>query len=216
MDQIQNILFSNFNLFSGFLACLIFILLKNKLNKLQKFIGLFVGICFLFDIAAYAIGYYYKNNQWFYNLAILVETSFLFFIYYQLFSSTYIKRAIKYAYPGFLFFFFLNYLFIQKQFVFNNYTFVPSYAFLALLAFKHLQQCVDELVENPFANFVFWFSMANLLDFTVSAPLLGILSWFAFENEKIASSLYLINDLVYVAWFTILSIGIIWTSKHPK
>lgn len=179
-------------------------------------IGIFVGICFSFDLIAFIIGVYYKNNQWFYNIAVLLETSLLFYIYFELFNSSFVKRTIKYAYPGFLFFFLINYFFIQGMYVFNNYTFVPSYAFLALLAFKHLQQCVDQLTENPFSNFFFWFSMANLLDFTVSAPLLGILSWFAYENETIARSLYLINDIVYVMWFTILSIGIVWTSRHRK
>lgn len=216
MLKVIDSLLQHISIDAGFITCIVFLIYRKSFRKGELIIVALVVLYFSFDCAAFLLGHFYKSNQWFYNIAILIEISLLFYIYYRLFNYTYIKRAIKYAYPGFLFFFLINYFFIQGQYVFNNYTFVPSYAFLALLAYLHLQQCVDQLTENPFSNFYFWVSMANLLDFTVSAPLLGILSWFAFENEKIARSLYTINEMVYVAWFSILSIGIIWTSRLRK
>ncbi len=200
-------------------AAVLISLFYGKLSKPEKFIGVIMLVSYVCDITATALSHYKipsADNQWFYNFSLPLILSMTTVFYYRLLHSDQLKKMVIVLSFVFLIFFILNLFFGEGTHRFNSFTLLPAQAATGLLAFQYMKKYVEEHDENPFHHFIFWFSIANLVNFIGTIPILATLNWFPYSNNAIADPLYDINTYVgYVINFSIIIIGFLWTRRYP-
>src|SRR6185436_8270679 len=98
----------------------------------------------------------------FYNFSMPVILALVAFFYRHVLNSESIKKIIPIALLIFTMIHILNILFGEGWKIFNTFTLLPAQAAIGFLAFLYLRQTVEHEDGNPFQNFIFWFSIANL------------------------------------------------------
>ena len=197
----------------GLITSLCFIFYWHELKGNDKMVGLLVFCYFSFDAYATYLAIQHTHNQWLYNVAINIEVPLQIYIYWRISFA-----SLKILITG-LFVFVINMInlfFGQGLYVLNTFSYIPSLMVISLFSFMYLKTNFERIEENPFNNFLFWFSAATLFDSIVSIPTISLLSWFAFIYKDIAYKLIYLNKLVYSLWFLIIIIGLVWTSRQRK
>lgn len=185
-----------------------------KWNVKTLNIWLILLVYFSCDLGAFAVGYYSEkpNNQWVYNIAIPILYSSVAVFYYKYIDSILVKKIIFIAVPIFTSFHILNIIFVQTFNEFATFITIPWQGFLGILAFLFLRQVVENSTSNPFNLFSFWFSIANMINFIGSIPILATLNWFPYVDSDKANILFNINLVLgYYLYSLLICLGFIWS-----
>lgn len=208
---LTNFIFNYLVHISGFVAGVVFISKWKSLVKEEVWIGILILISFGFDFIAGIVALKNINNLWIYNIAVAVQLFFLSIIYHSLLTSAKAKMFIQ--------LFFVLYLTshvvivsVQGIGVFDIYSYIAACFAVAITAYLYLKQLLQS-DNTPSHNLYFWFGCATLFDYIVSVPLLSLLTWPAFKDD-INKYLYIINEVLYSAWFLLISVGLLWTKRR--
>ena len=105
----------------------------------------------------------------------------------------------------------VNLLFFQGFHVLANFTYIPAYGWMAVLAFYFLKEQLEDVNMVPFNSLITWFAVATLIDIAGSLPILSVLGWSGFISQEIAFHLYDLVTWLYAFWFFIILTGLLWT-----
>lgn len=199
----------------AFAACVVFLVLWNRLTKIESWVGLLLFGCFFLDLFAASFAYKAAPNLWIYNLGVPIQLLLIVIIYHQLLTSTILKKYLRIGYFVFFILLCVDLLFIQKFNVFNTYVFIPAYLCLAFVSFIYLKNAMENHTESPYKNFFFWFGCATLINYTALVPFIALLTWSGL-SEPVWNKVYYLSNLIYCSWFTLISFGIIWTKLRTS
>lgn len=194
----------------GFIACIVFLALWNKLSKTETWVGLLLFGVFFLDLFAASFAYKNLNNQWIYNLGIPLQLLLIVIIFYQLFTAPIFKRNLMIGYGIFLILYSLDLLFIQKFAVLNTYVYIPACIGVAVISYLYLKSAIENIEIKPSDNFFFWFACATLINYTASVPLIALLTWPGI-SDPVWNKIYFISNGIDCCWFILTGGGLAWT-----
>jgi hypothetical protein len=166
-----------------------------KLTIPFKILTLSVLVTFLLDVISKFLAIKYKNNALSFHFMSIFSYVFYSAIYFLLFKSEGIRKAIKIFIPLIIVFFVINILYIQqpvdKQFPTNIY-FITNilYVVISLLMFKQMLQYPLNL--NIVKQSAFWFNTALLIFSTTMFLNMGLLNYYAAHHWA--------RDIIYYFW----------------
>lgn len=212
MDESKNSAFYFIPFYFELTAIVIFIIVSSRLNFNELLIGLLLLASCIMDIWAGTINGY---NQWFYNYSMAITIFLIGVFYLKILKSKIVKKITIWAIVIFLVSHVINMIVGQDRERLLTFTILPGEAFIGFLSFIYMRQKVESSDVNPFHDFIFWFSMANLINFFAIIPVHATLNWFSYEHNKIADKLYNINGILgYYFYFPFIIIGLLWTRKY--
>jgi len=158
-----------------------------------KLLLVFVFVYVLVDTA----GTYFArnnglNNHFLYNILWGVQYMIIAYFYYNMLQSRIIKKIILGFFALFPIFFIINACWIQGFYTFQTYSIVLGASFMLLFAVSYIWQVYTSTeTQSIFRDPVFWFSLAWLFYYGLTAPYLGMLNYLLDNNPKFASDYYL-------------------------
>jgi hypothetical protein len=145
------------------------------------------------DTAGNIIARYYKlNNHFYYNLVWGVQYMVIAYFYYHTLQSRIIKKIIVGFFALFPIFFIINASWIQGFYRLQTYSIVLGASFMLLFAVSYIWQVYTSTeTQSIFRDPVFWFSLAWLFYYGLTAPYLGMLNYLLNNFYDFASDYYL-------------------------
>lgn len=82
---------------------------------------------------------------------------------------------------------------------------------ISILSYLYMRQFILHR-SNPFTS-LFWFSFANLLEYTLMVSSISASFAAVTIDQKFAQQIFIGNDIAYILWSCIITFGIIWNQK---
>jgi hypothetical protein len=157
-----------------------------------KVLLVFVFLYAFADTAGAIIGPYYGSNHFFYNLLWGVQYLIIAYFYYHTLQSRIIKKVILVFFVLFPIFFFINACWIQGFYTLQTYSIVLGGSFMLLFAVAYIWQLyISTETQSIFRDPVFWFSLAWLFYYGLTAPYLGMLNYLLSNFPNFAYNYYI-------------------------
>ncbi len=217
MDAFQHwISILNVSIYAGLLAVVSFLAFYQKLDKNEKWI---TGVVLLYtgcDLVATWLIFQGKQNLWLYNWALLPQLLVVTFVMVESMKSVTARRIFFGGTLMLASLHFLNLLFFQGYEILANFTYIPAYGWMAVIAFYYLKEQLEDVTVIPFNCMITWFALATLIDNAGSLPILSVLGWSNFITMPVAYHLFDIVTWLYAFWFFILLTGLLWTKTSLR
>jgi len=158
-----------------------------------KLLLVFVFLYAFADTAGAIIGSYYKlKNHFLYNLVWGIQYIIIAYFYYHMLHSRIIKKVILVFFVLFPIFFFINACWIQGFYTLQTYSIVLGGSFMLLFAVAYIWQLyISTETQSIFRDPVFWFSLAWLFYYGLTAPYLGMLNYLLSNFPNFAYNYYI-------------------------
>ena len=183
----------------------------------QTFLKYFLVLIW-YDVATELIAPFYSshishNNILIFNIYRFVEFSFYFLLYQNLVTNLRVKKIIKVFFGIYLVFVIIN-LFIQDlvyEYFSNTYYIGASLIIISIiLYFSEILN--SEKIINITRMFSFWISIAVFMLYITTVPFKAISKYY--ENSPDIPYIYVVNILVVLIFYLIISIGLLWSKKE--
>lgn len=156
-----------------------------------KVLLVFVFFYAFADTAGAIIGPYYGSNHFFYNLLWGLQYMIIAYFYYHTLQNRIVKKVILFFFALFPIFFFINACWIQGFYTLQTYSIVLAGSFMLLFAVAYIWQVYTSTeTQSIFRDPVFWFSLAWLFYYGLTAPYLGMLNYLLSNNFDFAFTYY--------------------------
>jgi len=158
-----------------------------------KLLLVFVFLYAFADTAGAIIGSYYGlKNHFLYNLVWGVQYIIIAYFYYHTLQSRITKRIIIVFFALFPTFFLINACWIQGFYTLQTYSIVLGGSFMLLFAVAYIWQVYTSTeTQSIFRDPVFWFSLAWLFYYGLTAPYLGMLNYLLTNFPDFAYDYYI-------------------------
>ena len=161
-------------------ACIVSLITFRRCMPLHfKLLLVFVFLYAFIDTAGAIIARIYElKNHFLYNLVWGVQYMIIAYFYYHTLQSRVIKKIIRGFFVLFPILFIINACWIQGFFMFQTYSIVLGASFMLLFAVSYIWQIYTSTeTQSIFRDPVFWFSLAWLFYYGLTAPYLGMLNY---------------------------------------
>jgi len=205
---------SNPPILSGFVYLLALFGFRPKFGKEQLFVICLPLVYYLIDLKAASITYFNEGafNLKFYNWALLFEIPITIFVFYS-WANPLIRRIIIVSIFAFVVLHIINLSFWQTGYVVASFTIVPGQLLQAVFAYLFLLDIIDKSQVRLDNDFRIWFATSLFITVSASLPITAMVSYLNYVNTDLADKLYVLNDVMYSAWFLLLTIGLLWIKK---
>ena len=200
--------------FLAFLACvlqlykgtrLIFLLLVPMLSYAQElYIEYYTGYMKL------------GNNHWIYNLfeiPILTMAAFAFYYYNNSRSQ---RRLFGIGFLILLVYHFGYVLFWGSVNKIDVIGICYAMIILGLMSYFYLVKLIETPETGSSFRFLFWFSSASLVFYIGRIPITALTFGPINMSDSMFDKMYVINDVLYAAWYLLITLGILISSKWTK
>ena len=183
----------------------------------QTFLKYFLVLIW-YDVATELIAPFYSshishNNILIFNIYRFVEFSFYFLLYQNLVTNLRVKKIIKVFFGIYLVSVIIN-LFVQDliyEYFSNTYYIGASLIIISIiLYFSEILN--SEKIINITRMFSFWISIAVFMLYITTVPFKAISKYY--ENSPDIPYIYVVNILVVLIFYLIISIGLLWSKKE--
>jgi hypothetical protein len=189
-------------------AGIIGLVFLNRLHSFEKLIVLNVWINISADIIASAFVIKGMTSEMIYNISAPIEQLVTLFIYNNG-VNTLKLRNIHFGTMCLIFLLSLsNYFLMKNPYEFHSYTIIFSGLTVAIFSCLQLQFTISRL--KPWLSVIFWFSFANVIYYTLMTSTISSLPLAIEVSDSFARSIKAINDIGYILWSILISIGILW------
>ena len=161
-------------------ACIVALITFRRWMPLHfKLLLVFVFLYAFIDTAGAIIARIYElKNHFLYNLVWGVQYMIIAYFYYHTLQSRVIKKIIRGFFVLFPILFIINACWIQGFFMFQTYSIVLGASFMLLFAVSYIWQVYTSTeTQSIFRDPVFWFSLAWLFYYGLTAPYFGMLNY---------------------------------------
>jgi len=218
-------------IFSWAASIVALIAFRRWLSLHFKLLLVFVFLYAFIDTAGNIIARYYidtagnitarhnkLNNHFYYNLVWGVQYMVIAYFYYHTLQSRIIKKIILGFFALFPIFFIINASWIQGFYRLQTYSIVLGASFMLLFAVSYIWQVYTSTeTQSIFRDPVFWFSVAWLFYYGLTAPYLGMLNYLLHNFYDFASDYYLwVIDFSDCLRSTLLIIGFLCLKATMK
>ncbi|HJS54953.1 MAG TPA: hypothetical protein VJ765_10425 [Chitinophagaceae bacterium] len=158
-----------------------------------KLLLVFVFLYAFADTAGSIIGSYHGlNNHFLYNLIWGVQYMIIAYFYYHTLQNRLIRKVILGFFALFSIFFLINACWIQGFYRLQTYSIVLGASFMLLFAVAYIWQVYTSTeTQSIFRDPVFWFSLAWLFYYGLTAPYLGMLNYLLANFPDFAYDYYI-------------------------
>ena len=184
-----------------------------------KLLLVFVFLYAFVDTAGAIIARIYDlKNHFLYNLLWGAQYMIIAYFYYHTLQSRIIKKIILGFFALFPIFFIINASWIQGFYRLQTYSIVLGASFMLLFAVSYIWQVYTSTeTQSIFRDPVFWFSLAWLFYYGLTAPYLGMLNYLLHNFYDFASDYYLwVIDFSDCLRSTLLIIGFLCLKATMK
>lgn len=138
---------------------------------------------------------YPPNNFWIYNMFITIRLGMLLGIFYQVFHSTGIKKAMLYIGPALVLFNLVNYFAIQGPYQYNTYSLIFAHIPIIILCLYYFRQLLEDsriivLHKEP----LIWMTLGTFIYHVASLPFLIMLGFLNIQQSDLVLLYLPIND----------------------
>jgi hypothetical protein len=156
-----------------------------------KLLLVFVFLYAFVDTAGAIIGRYFNNNHFLFNLVWGVQYMVIAYFYYHTLQSRTIRKIILVFFALFPIFFLINACWIQGFYKLQTYSIALGGSFMLLFVVAYIWQVYTSTeTQSIFRDPVFWFSLAWLFYYGLTAPYLGMLNYLLNSYPKFAYGYY--------------------------
>lgn len=143
-----------------------------------KLLLVFIFLYAFADTAGAIIGSYYGTNHFFFNIVWGIQYMIIAYFYYHTLQSKTIRRIILVFFALFPIFFLINACWIQGFYKLHTYSIAIGGSFMLLFVIAYIWQVYTSTeTQSIFRDPVFWFSLAWLFYYGLTAPYLGMLNY---------------------------------------
>lgn len=204
------------SIYVAFLALIIFIIFYEKIPAKEKAAALVIFTYSLTEISAGYLMFNKQHNIWLYNIMLIPQ---IISISYALLSNMKPGMTVKILFSGVMLLIFahiVNIIYFQGVNQFANFTFIPSYTWLAVIAYYFLREVLEVIEKKPFDSLITWLAIATLIDNAASMPILTVIGWSEFITNNELLKLISIITWMYAFWYLIIIFGLLWTRTSLK
>lgn len=154
------------------------------------------------------------RNSWVYNIYLIPEYLLYMSVFYYELRSTLIRRIISYM--GFIFggLAIFNYMFIQKPYFFNNYTFVLADVIMVALSILYFNQVFRQKEMVKLSNEpMFWISAGVLIFHSGILPF--FLSYNLISPSLLTKLIYILLIMNFIR-YSFYTIAFLCKTRHRK
>ena len=157
-----------------------------------KLLLVFVFLYAFADTAGAIIGSYYGTNHFFFNIVWGIQYMIISYFYYHTLQSRIIKKIILVFIVLFPIFFLINACWIQGFYKLHTYSIAIGGSFMLLFVIAYIWQVYTSTeTQSIFRDPVFWFSLAWLFYYGLTAPYLGMLNYLLNNDPDFAHGYYI-------------------------
>ncbi len=204
---------------SVYLAIIVFITtvaLYRRFDTLERKIAALLVMFFIIDIIGSIMAFMNYENLIFYNLMLFPQLLMMRIVLVNHISYSKFRHYLNISCYAIMFLHAINLSFIQDPSDLATFTFIPGYAWIAAASFFSLKFQLENIDIVPFHYLITWFSLATLIDFACSIPILSVLGWSNFLSQPYLIHLYDFNAWLYMLWYTIILTGLLCTKTMFK
>lgn len=204
---------------SVYLAIIVFlttVVLYRRFDILERKIAALLVLFFIIDIIGSIMAFMNYPNLIFYNLMLFPQLLMMRIVLVNHISDSKFRHYLSISCFAIMFLHAVNLSFIQDPYSLATFTFIPGYAWIAAASFFSLKSQLENIDIVPFHYLITWFSLATLIDFSCSIPILSVLGWSNFLSQPYLIHLYDFNAWLYMLWYTIILTGILCTKTMFK
>lgn len=176
----------------------------------ERYFVYFLWFTFLLEFIAGLIGYIFSmDNEWMYNIFMLISFSFYLSWYYSILQRKGLKKTIIVFTALFVCIAFWSFAF-QSWSSYHKYTFVTGALLTMVCTIFHFWQLLnsDEILEVKY-KLSFWISTGLLLFNMGMIPLMLLSSHLNFSEIQFYILIITLNIILYGCY----SIGFLWTKE---
>ena len=157
-----------------------------------KLLLVFVFLYAFADTAGAIIARVYDSkNHFLYNLVWGIQYMIIAYFYYHTLHSRIIKKIIVGFFALFPIFFIINACWIQGFYTLQTFSIILGASFMLLFAVSYIWQVyISTETQSIFRDPVFWFSIAWLFYYGLTAPYLGMLNYLLNNDPEFAFKYY--------------------------
>lgn len=204
---------------SVYLAIIVFITtvaLYRRFDQQERKIANLLFLFFSIDMISSSMAFMNYPNLIFYNMMLFPQLLMMRIVLVNHISFEKLKPFLNFTCFAIIIAHILNITFFQNPDNLATYTFIPGYVWIAAAAFFSLKSQLENIDIVPFHYLITWFSLATLIDFSCSIPILSVLGWSNFLSQPYLNHLYDFNAWLYMLWYTIILTGILCTKTMLK
>jgi len=191
--DILRFLFDFYPLIFSWAACIVALITFRRWMPLHfKLLLVFVFLYAFIDTAGAIIARIYElKNHFLYNLLWGVQYMIIAYFYYHTLQNRIIKKILLVFFVLFPIFFIISAFWIQGFYTLQTYSIVLGASFMLLFAVSYIWQVYTSTeTQSIFRDPVFWFSLAWLFYYGLTAPYLGMLNYLLNNFYDFASDYY--------------------------
>lgn len=188
-------------------------------GKRKDYIWLLIPVLsYLIDVLA---AYYFQFVDFDSNILIynLLELPFLIFILYAFYTlnRSGLRKQLFLSSAGFLVVYHILYLTLFGGFyLLNTIGVCIAMIIVTIMAYLNLINMVETEKRKLIHVFVFWFSLATFISYIGRVPITALTFGPISISETILDRMYIINDILYIGWYLIITLGLILSTKWTK
>ncbi|MBP9083695.1 MAG: hypothetical protein KBH11_11515 [Bacteroidia bacterium] len=190
--------------------------LYRRFDIQERKIASLLVLFFIIDIISSIMACMNYENLIFYNLMLFPQLLMMRLVLVNHLSSSEFRRYLNITCYAIILLHAINLALFQDPSGLATYTFIPGYAWIAVASFFSLKSQLENIDIVPFHYLITWFSLATLIDFACSIPILSVLGWSNFLSQPYLNHLYDFNAWLYMLWYTIILTGILCTKTMLK
>jgi len=187
-----------------------------KMNSDDRWVAVTVILYGINDIVTSLMAFYKMHNLWFYNLMLFPQFIMVITLLIKNLYSRKLQLVLLTGGALLILFHTINLLFLQGIHDFNNFTYIPAAAWMAVCAFFYLREQMEISEESPFDKLLTWFAFAMLIDQVGSIPILSVLGWTDYIQTQHAAKLWDVVELLYTFWYLLILLGLVWTRSSLR
>jgi hypothetical protein len=191
--DILRFLFDFYPLIFSWAASIVALIIFRRWMPLHfKLLLVFVFLYGFVDTAGAIIARIYDlNNHFYYNIVWGIQYIIIAYFYYYTLKSRIIKKIILVFFVLFPIFFLINACWIQGFYTLHTYSIVLGASFMLLFSVSYIWQVYTSTeTQSIFRDPVFWFSLAWLFYYGLTAPYLGMLNYLLNNDPDFAFGYY--------------------------
>ena len=136
---------------------------------------------------------FHISNHFLYNILWGIQYMVIAFLFYKVLQNGTIRKIIRLFFLLFPIFFIINSAWIQEFYTLQTYSIVLGGSFMLIFAAAYLWQLyISTETYSVFKDPVFWFSLACLFYYGLTAPYHGMLNYLLNNDKDFAFKYYVV------------------------
>lgn len=179
-----------------------------------KILAIFILFYTLSDTIGGIMASFYKmNNHFIYNFLYSVQFLVISYFYYHRLTSRLLKKTIKISVFTYMLLDIVSAIWLYRVDTLHTYNYVLGGFVVVILSLAYLLQLYGSAESNNiFYDPVFWFSLAWLLNFSITVPFFGMINYLNTNYPVLALDYYvLVIDIADCLRSILLTIGFLYT-----